>query len=383
MGSSVGSPIDEYEAAATQLLSRLDRCRTKPTFVARVLQTYPQSGDELIDGWWELFTAYWCAANGSADTSGRAKVKPRRRMTNALAAPESSPREPRLYFIVARDAPLAVVFRRGPTKQVELLTWDLRSDELTPGQWLKGRIYERRCDLSPKGDLLVYFAAKWEAHEITEGSWTAVSRPPYLTALALWFNGDMIFGGGLFDSDQQLRLDVGSGRPSGDFKLPPWMQVNLLDDQVPHGLHDPIEDIRLRRDGWQRVGDRGPRPLRSLGEPAGPGWAHPLPYRRSVGPKDSRMTLELAPDVVRKAGRTKYVARYRVLHDGREVRSIGPADWADTGPNGDLLLARDGRLFRLSGDSPSSLQDGELHEVADLRGHRFEERIAPAEARRW
>jgi hypothetical protein len=288
-----------------------------------------------------------------------------------------------LYFIVAREAPMAVVFRRGPSYRVELLTWDLLSDELTPGQWLKGRIYERRSDLSPKGDLLVYFAAKWEAPDLSEGSWTAVSRPPYLTALALWFNGDMIWGGGLFDSAQQLRLDVGARGPSGDFKLPPWMQVNLLDEQIPHDQHDPIEDIRLRRDGWQRLGDRGPDRLRSTGEPAGPGRVHPLPYRKQVGPKHSRMTLEIATDVVRRAGRTKYATRFRVLDDEREIRSIGPADWADIGPNGDILLAREGRLFRLRGDSPSSLQDGEFHEVADLRGHRFEERIAPPEACRW
>lgn len=59
----------------------------------------------------------------------------------------------RLYSIVARDAPVAVVFRRGPTRQVEVLRWDLRSDRVTAGQWLKGRIYERRCDLSPGGRL--------------------------------------------------------------------------------------------------------------------------------------------------------------------------------------------------------------------------------------
>lgn len=163
----------------------------------------------------------------------------------------SQPRT-RLYFIVAREAPIAVVFRRGPTKQVELLTWDLRSDELTPGQWLKGRIYERKSDISPKGDLLIYFAAKWEARPITEGSWTAVSRPPYLTALALWFNGDVIGGGGLFDTDRHLRLDGGL-RPSGDFELPNWMRVDSVEKQLPYRSGEPIEDMRMRRDGWHRI----------------------------------------------------------------------------------------------------------------------------------
>ncbi len=39
----------------------------------------------------------------------------------------------RLHFIVARKAPVAVVFRRGPSRQVELLKWDLTTDELVAG----------------------------------------------------------------------------------------------------------------------------------------------------------------------------------------------------------------------------------------------------------
>jgi hypothetical protein len=110
----------------------------------------------------------------------------------------------RLHFIVAREAPRAVVFRRGPTRQVEVLTWDLETDVLTPGQWLKGRIYERRSDLSPSGELLAVFAAKWETPTMT---WTAISRPPWLTALAVWPKGDAWGGGGLFDGERRFRLN--------------------------------------------------------------------------------------------------------------------------------------------------------------------------------
>jgi hypothetical protein len=288
---------------------------------------------------------------------------------------------PRLYFIVARDAPIAVVFRRGPTKQVELLTWDLRTDEVTPGQWLKGRIYERQCDLSPKGDLLVYFAAKWEALPIEEGSWTAVSRPPYLTALALWFNGDVNGGGGLFDSARQLRLDQGETMPNGDVKLPRGFRVELLHEQFPGCRHEPIEDMRLQRDGWQRTTDWPPRRLDPLGRPYGPRFEPPVTYRRRLGPKDGPVTLEMVVEGV--GWSTRRAMRYRLLDGDQELRPIGPADWADGAPNGDLLLARDGKLLRLSGSDPLALRDGEFREVADLRGHRFEERIAPPEASRW
>ena len=105
----------------------------------------------------------------------------------------------RLYALIARDARRAVVFRRGPSKQVLVLLWNLKDDVLVPGQWFKGRIYERRCDLSPDGEMLAYFAAK---HRGPFGTWTAVSRPPYLTALALWPKGDAWGGGALFEDER-------------------------------------------------------------------------------------------------------------------------------------------------------------------------------------
>ena len=115
-------------------------------------------------------------------------------------------RPARLYALIAREARKAVVFRRGPSKSVLLLAWDLENDTLTPGQWLRGRIYERRCDLSPDGELLAYFAANQREPLY---SWTAVSRPPYLTALALWPKGDCWGGGGLFRHERTLALNRG------------------------------------------------------------------------------------------------------------------------------------------------------------------------------
>src|SRR5690348_8911615 len=102
------------------------------------------------------------------------------------------PNSARLYGIVARAARRAVIFRRGPSRRVRLLVWDLKADTIEAGQWFKGRIYARRCDLTPCGDKLVYFAASFRKPFY---AWTAISRPPYLTALALWPKDDC-WGGG-------------------------------------------------------------------------------------------------------------------------------------------------------------------------------------------
>jgi hypothetical protein len=70
-----------------------------------------------------------------------------------------------------------------------LALWHTDTDQFDEGQWLKARIYERRCDLSPDGKLLTYFAAN---HKQPYYSWTAISKPPFLTALALWSRGGVL-----------------------------------------------------------------------------------------------------------------------------------------------------------------------------------------------
>ncbi|MGI9381994.1 MAG: hypothetical protein ACR2PO_02480 [Methyloligellaceae bacterium] len=105
-----------------------------------------------------------------------------------------------LYALIARERRVGVIFRRGPTKQVLLIRWTLESDRFEIGQWLKGRIFVRRCDLSPDGQKLVYFAMDYRR---PVGCWTAVSKPPYLTALAFWPKGNSYGGGGLFDGKRQ------------------------------------------------------------------------------------------------------------------------------------------------------------------------------------
>ena len=116
--------------------------------------------------------------------------------------PESS--TTRLFALIARRAEVGIIFRRGPSKQVLLVRWDLATDSFEAGQWLKGRVYERRCDLSPNGDRLIYFAASYGGPLRT---WTAVSRPPYFTALALWPKGDAWGGGGLFQDENKILLN--------------------------------------------------------------------------------------------------------------------------------------------------------------------------------
>lgn len=156
----------------------------------------------------------------------------------------------RLHVLLARKTPAAVVIRRGPSDRVCTIGWDRKADTFTDGQWLHGRIYERRSDLSPDGRYLIYFAmdARWESE--TGGSWTAISRAPWLRALTLLGKGDGWHGGGLFTRGHHYWLNDGSGhrvmRTSSEVRPDPdWTPEQRFGGECP-GVYYP----RLIRDGW-------------------------------------------------------------------------------------------------------------------------------------
>jgi hypothetical protein len=156
----------------------------------------------------------------------------------------------RIHVLLARDAPRAVVIRRGPARQVAVLGWDRRNDEFSVGQWLRGRIYERRCDLSPDGRHLIYFAMGTPRTPEMKATWTAISRAPYLKALAIWSKGDAWAGGGMFLSPDRYWLN----RSCTEELL--WDRTNLKQQtEYPwseaYGVECPgVYYIRLQRDGW-------------------------------------------------------------------------------------------------------------------------------------
>lgn len=148
----------------------------------------------------------------------------------------------RLSFVFASDAPVAVVLRRGPSDWVEVVKWNTAKNSFEDGQWLHGRIFGERCGLSPDGKLFVYFAAKHGRVDISKGykdTFTAVSKPPYLTALAMWPQGSTWGGGGRFIDNKTLRLAYGAnGTRSPDGKTELYMAPlpSHHPDHAPRGL---------------------------------------------------------------------------------------------------------------------------------------------------
>jgi hypothetical protein len=117
---------------------------------------------------------------------------------------------PRLSVILAREAPVAVILRRGPAAWYHVIRWHTDQDRFESGAWFHGRLYEERCDLSPDGELLLYFAMQGSRFPTSyKGTWTAVSRAPWLHALVLWPQGDTWGGGGRFVGPRKVALRTG------------------------------------------------------------------------------------------------------------------------------------------------------------------------------
>jgi hypothetical protein len=165
------------------------------------------------------------------------------------------PRFPaRLHVLPARDAPVGLVIRRGPSKQVCTVLWNRKNDEFALGQWFKGRIYERRCDLSPDGKHFIYFAMNGRWHSEVKGSWTAISRTPYLKAIALLSKGDCWHGGGLFTRNYRYWLNDGCGHEEFTKTREVVRDTRFKPKEYFGGECPGVYYPQLMRDGWEFTG---------------------------------------------------------------------------------------------------------------------------------
>lgn len=269
----------------------------------------------------------------------------------------------RLFVYLARDAPVGVVLRRGPSDWVRLSRWSLADDAFEHGQWMRARVYERRSDLSPDGSLFVAFVRGTpDEPGPNRDSWIAVSRPPWFTALALWFVGGTYHTGGLFLDARTLWTGYASSSPDVG-RLPSWLRTASGTGAVkPDGTNDwtdrTVWHHRLRRDGWLAV------------DKAGMSWERAHPGE----PRTLRMLVRSALAWGAYGGR--YLIDYEVTEADGGTTPLGRATWADWDQRGRLIVASEGRLLEVTGP-------GETRVLADLNDQTPAPEPAPAEAFSW
>lgn len=173
----------------------------------------------------------------------------------SMAPEQGKQRAPaRLHVFLAREAPVGLILRRSRARYTCAIGWDRERDGFTIGQWIEGRIYHHRSDLSPDGKHFLYYVLRHSPESGWCESFVVVSRSPYLSPVASWADGTGTRGSaGCFTSNTEYWLSY------------TWVDPPLTTHLLVEGLRavpmpcfswEPSDEIplvyevRLRHEGW-------------------------------------------------------------------------------------------------------------------------------------
>lgn len=278
---------------------------------------------------------------------------------------------PRLFCIPATASPVVAVLRRGPSGWSHLSRWDPEAGTLEPGAWLHGVLYPQRCDLSPDGRWFAYFTLKGSAARdwAPGATYVAISRLPWLTALAAWGTGGTWTRGVRFVPKGAAEFRVGEEPEVGD--VAPLLARYDLDARRAASF--AVE----RERGWTETPDSPPRADDDAWDERRVGRL--TMEKARPGDPTTRLLVRGWQAAFRDFEPRRGPARYAVRVDGGDEAPLAGAQWADWGRDGHLLVATtDGELQVR--DTPDSLAPSWRFDMAALRP----EPVPPPEAaRRW
>ena len=179
-----------------------------------------------------------------------------------MTKPIPEPSQPKIHAFMARSAPVAIVLYRRRRKEtwVVKITYagkgDTHKQKIEVGARFNGRFYPTRCDLSPDGKHFAYFVmgGYQKGAEKHLYCWTAMSRPPSLTAEFLLPQHDTWGGAATFINDANLLVAAGMYCEAKDIKALNGRDVNGVKVWVPdYGASVPENLHRLNQvpDGWK------------------------------------------------------------------------------------------------------------------------------------
>jgi len=276
---------------------------------------------------------------------------------------------PRLFCIPAARAPIVAVLRRGPSAWSHVGRWNLERGTYDAGAWIRANLYPQRCDLSPDGRWLCYFTLKQSATWKAGPTYVAISRSPWLTALAAWRTcGTWTRGFHFVERKRVWEI----GEPAVGDVGPCRRKFGLAGTR-------PATFAVERRRGWSETEDS---PARDPGDVWDERRAEQIKMEKPRPKSGGRTRLVVQGWFAAfraSVPATRKDVRYEVIEEGL-VHHLSGVQWADWHADGRLLVATmDGRLQVRDGPADDATVSFEL----DLSGARPRPSPPPPEARRW
>jgi hypothetical protein len=275
-----------------------------------------------------------------------------------------------IHVIQATRVPAAVVFRRGPSQWWHIARWHLDTGEVEGGAWFRGALYPRRCDLSPDGKLLYYFALKGTRREFLGmtgvQTYSAVSKAPWLFALAAWRELGTWTRGYHFIEGSPEEGQIEIGRPDAGDAGPLGGRYRLACTGV-------LQYEAERRRGWVEHEACPPRkPSDAWDERRSVILTRPSPAGRG------RLVLTDQGWSTEGPGRIEGRSAVYRIEEGRRSTELPEAAWASFDQVGRLLVAtRQGQLQIRDAGSGKVVREASVGELKPSP------RAAPDWAQRW
>jgi hypothetical protein len=266
---------------------------------------------------------------------------------------------PRLFGILARDAPVVAVLRRGSSNWAHIGPWDVEALTYQGGSWLRGTLYPQRCDVSPDGRYLAAMALVPLSDWAPGTTYVAISRLPWLTALAAWGTQGTWSRGAHFAAP-------------GEWGVPEPDHGDAEPLRSRHGLvatGSAQSYVVERRGGWVEAPGSPPRSPTDMWDERRADqivMIKPAPYGGAV------LSVSGGQAAFRSGPLSRWAAPTYVLN-GDPLLDVQWADWA-----------HDGRLLVATTHGQLQVRDGaEVIWVVDLAPFEPDPQPPPPEATRW
>lgn len=279
-----------------------------------------------------------------------------------------------LHVLFAREAHLGVIFRYTLGKKTLQILWDTKRNTFAEGQWLRAVIRPEWCDVSPNGKYLAYFASN--GHSLGakrlkgfEDSWTAICRPPYFSALAVFPESGVYYGGGTFSDNNTFLLNgyaSYSGRtdttwldkpPKHHPDYPPTgITVRYIPSVFPDYPEAQSTDQLLKlKNGWECL------KAWSYGD-----WTRI--YTKHSPNQNERL--------IERYNYWAFPTYHYELEKRGKITPLEHVDWADYDQRGRLVYAKGGTLW-------ARLENGDHRQLADFTDRIYRKLPPPDDALKW